>query len=495
MNFRRAVIIIVLLAILLSSLGIASAQERTHTVKPGETLGSIARLYGLTIEQIAAANGIANPNLIYAGQVLIIPGGSSGGTGATTTYVVVAGDTLSKIAQRFGTTVTTLAQLNGLTNPDVLFIGQVLLIPSQGGQTPATTAAPAPTLTPQPTGQGGPVETITYVVRPGDTLSQIALRFGTTYQQIVLLNNLSNPDLIYPGQVLTIRQGSATPKPPTATATATATATPTAVPSPTSTPTPTLTLVPGVTASPSETPTPTETPELTATYPPGFNTPTPFAPSATVPPNAPNLLTNPGFEGQAQSVGFDDVLVLNGWQPFYCDQPYTAEKCPALRLGSGNPVNLLMGRPAFQPTNEAGKVNSGTTAQQWSCTWRACRGGVYQTVQTTPGALCEAGAFVQSWSTDDVLSFASDLVTRDDRDNSTWFIIVDPTGGTNAYANGLLVSRGFGYDDGIYDQYVPISYLFTATGSQVTVFFENLRLWPITNNVNYIDDAYLRCAP
>jgi LysM repeat protein len=467
MTFRRVSLILILLVILLSTVAAVSAQNRTHVVRPGETLFTIARQYGLTVQQIAAANGITNPDRIYAGQVLVIPGGegSEGTSGGTTSYTVVPGDTLSGIARRFGTTVATLAQLNGLTNVDVLYIGQVLVIPSQGGQ-PVPTSVVAPTTAPQPTTP--PVQNVTYTVQRGDTLSQIALRFGTTYQAIMQLNNLANPNLIFPGQVLIIKKGtvSATPVP--------------------NTPVPTL--------PPPPTSMPSITPE--ATYPPGFSSPTPIISQTQVPPNAPNLLADPGFEGPTRAVGGnEDIGVTEKWYPFYCDQPYTAEKCPALRLGSGNPANLMMVRPSYRPISEVSRVHGGAIAQQWSCAWSACRGGVYQTAQTKAGATCEAGAYVRSWSSDDLLSFTSDLVTRTDRENATWFVIVDPAGGTNAYASGVLVSRGFGYDDDIYDQYARISYVFTAAGTQATVFFENLRLWPFTNNTNYLDDAYLRCTP
>lgn len=472
MTFRRVGLILVLLVVLLSSVAAASAQNRTHVVKSGETLSTIARQYGLTVQQIAAANGITNPDRIYAGQVLVIPGSSGGtGTGTTTSYTVVRGDTLFGIARRFGTTVTTLATLNGLTNVNVLYIGQVLLIPSQGGQPVPTSVAP--TSAPQPTST--PVETVTYTVQRGDTLSQIALRFGTTYQTIMLLNNLTNPNLIFPGQVLIIRRGTVTPGP---------------------TPIATATQPPAPTSMPTVTPIPTQTPELEATYPPGFSTPTPIVSLTQVPAGASNLLANPGFEGATRAVGGnEDVSVSEQWQPFYCDQPYTAEKCRALRLGDGNPVNLMMVRPSYRAARETARVHSGAAAQQWTCAWSACRGGVYQTVQTRPGAACEAGAFVQSWSAHDILRFTSDLATRKDRENATWFIIVDPSGGVNAYADWVLISRGFGYDDNIYDQYTSISYTFTAAGEQVTVFFENLRLWPLINNTNYLDDAYVRCAP
>jgi hypothetical protein len=154
----------------------------------------------------------------------------------------------------------------------------------------------------------------------------------------------------------------------------------------------------------------------------------------------------------------------------------------------------MMGRPDFGVASDSFRIHGGTTAQGWYCTWVACRAGVYQTITTAPGQQCEAGAYVQSWSADD-LSFISDLVTQDDRDNSTWFIKIDLGGNTNAFADGLLLSRGFSYADGIYDQYIKISFTFTATGPKTTVFFEDLRLWPVTYNQSFIDDAYVRCVP
>jgi LysM repeat protein len=115
----------------------------THTVQRGENLYRIALRYGTTVNAIVAANGLANPNRIYVGQRLVIPGdtGSAGTTApsATTgsTYVVQRGDTLSGIARRFGTTTTSLARLNGIANPSLIYIGQVLRLSGTG-------TAPAP---------------------------------------------------------------------------------------------------------------------------------------------------------------------------------------------------------------------------------------------------------------------------------------------------------------------------------------------------------------
>jgi LysM repeat protein len=112
----------------------------SYTVQRGDTLTRIALRHGVTVGALMQVNGLANPNTIFAGQRLVIPGsglslpgpgseasasGSSApGTGAT--YVVQRGDTLSKIAQRFGTTVMALARLNGIANPSAIYAGQVL---------------------------------------------------------------------------------------------------------------------------------------------------------------------------------------------------------------------------------------------------------------------------------------------------------------------------------------------------------------------------------
>jgi putative chitinase len=97
-------------------------------------LSGIARAYGTTVWAISAANGIRNPNCIYAGQRLVIPGGGGGGyppppPHGGTYYRVQCGDTLYRIACRYGTSVWAIANANGLSNPNVIYVGQVLRIP------------------------------------------------------------------------------------------------------------------------------------------------------------------------------------------------------------------------------------------------------------------------------------------------------------------------------------------------------------------------------
>ena len=106
----------------------AAPNYQTYTVVPGDNLSSIAARFGTTYQKIAADNGIANPNLIYPGTVLKIYGGGSVPVSGGTTYTVVSGDTLSGIAERFGTTYQKIAADNGIADPNLIHPGQVLII-------------------------------------------------------------------------------------------------------------------------------------------------------------------------------------------------------------------------------------------------------------------------------------------------------------------------------------------------------------------------------
>lgn len=109
-------------------------------------------------------------------------GATAGVTSApANTYTVQKGDTLSGIAQRFGTTWQTLQKLNGIQNANLIYPGQVLRL------------------------SGSVPQAVTYTVRAGDTLSGIAQKYGTTWQAIQKLNDIKNANLIYPGQVLRIK--------------------------------------------------------------------------------------------------------------------------------------------------------------------------------------------------------------------------------------------------------------------------------------------------
>ncbi len=96
--------------------------EATHVVQHGETLSSIAYQYGTDYQTLAALNGLTNPNLIYPGQALKV-----NGSAVSNVYTVQYGDNLSSIAAKLGTTYQELAQQNGLANPNLIYPGQTLI--------------------------------------------------------------------------------------------------------------------------------------------------------------------------------------------------------------------------------------------------------------------------------------------------------------------------------------------------------------------------------
>jgi GH25 family lysozyme M1 (1,4-beta-N-acetylmuramidase)/LysM repeat protein len=103
-----------------------SSNGIVYTVKAGDTLSGIAAKYGTTYQNLAAINGISNPNLIYPGQKIKISGGSSGG--GATYYTVKSGDNLSSIAAKYGTTYQKIASMNAISNPNLIYPGQRLRV-------------------------------------------------------------------------------------------------------------------------------------------------------------------------------------------------------------------------------------------------------------------------------------------------------------------------------------------------------------------------------
>lgn len=108
------------------------AETTTHVVQQNDTLFGIAQRYGTTVEAIASANGIVNPEAIHVGQRLVIPAaGAPAPSPGETTYVVQANDTLFSIARRYNLSPERLAEYNGIVDPTLIQIGQVIRIPQQ----------------------------------------------------------------------------------------------------------------------------------------------------------------------------------------------------------------------------------------------------------------------------------------------------------------------------------------------------------------------------
>ncbi len=158
----------------------------THIVKRGDTLQGLAKIYGTSIDAIRAANSLQD-HIIINGQELVIPNV----THRTFTYVVEAGDSLSTIASKYGTTVKTIQELNQLQG-DSIRIGDELILQLKEGKEAQFVE--------ERTRQE---ETFTYIVEAGDSLSCIASRYSTTVRTIKELNQLQG-DSIRIGEELTI---------------------------------------------------------------------------------------------------------------------------------------------------------------------------------------------------------------------------------------------------------------------------------------------------
>ena len=185
-----------------------------HQVRSGETLSQIARRYRTTVSAICQANNIRNSHFIRKGSLIIIPKGkpkyeyasfvkdlhsnkktpSPYQKGQRITYNVRRGDTIYRIALRYGTTVESLLSWNRLSHKEKIYPGQKLLL-WVGTKVDAKDKPPI---------SSGISTIITYRVKQGDTLYRIASNFRTTINDICRWNRLSPKDTIYPGDELTI---------------------------------------------------------------------------------------------------------------------------------------------------------------------------------------------------------------------------------------------------------------------------------------------------
>lgn len=182
-----------------------------YEVVSGDTLSAIARKTGTDLSALLAANNLTRQSTIYVGQMLLIPDAGADvvvspdrpGSVAPEPIggreiEVRAGDTLSGIAARHGTTVSILKRLNGLSS-DTIYVGQKLMTPDSGDSTPPTLPEPpAPTPVVTPSGAGR------YTVKPGDTPSGIARSFGVSVASLMEANGISDARRMSVGRELVI---------------------------------------------------------------------------------------------------------------------------------------------------------------------------------------------------------------------------------------------------------------------------------------------------
>ena len=188
---------------------VAASAPATYRVVAGDTVSSIAGRYGLATASVLALNGLSWKSVIFAGQTLKL---STGGavapvapvvSPATSRYTIQKGDSIGGIAAKFGLATQTLLSANGLAWTSIIYPGQTIAIP---GSTGVASVAPASQvrIVEAPSDAAPSGAPVTYTIASGDTIAKIAAKFGVTAQAILTANNLTWSSIIYGGHTLAI---------------------------------------------------------------------------------------------------------------------------------------------------------------------------------------------------------------------------------------------------------------------------------------------------
>ncbi|MBL7017199.1 MAG: LysM peptidoglycan-binding domain-containing protein [Kiritimatiellales bacterium] len=221
--------------------GSTMGASQTYIVQKGDTLSAIASMYGTSWKKLAEFNNLSNPNKLLVGQEIQIPGSLSASapitrsaapsTGSISTssspikqgssYVIQKGDTLSGIAKRAGLSVQEIQAANAL-NSHMIVAGKSLSIPKKGEVDVSPAVAPvvepalapvmdaAPELEPAPLADIAPLApaesapVYEHVLYPGETLEDVARQYGSSQDEIMLLNGITSPDAVKPGTKLLV---------------------------------------------------------------------------------------------------------------------------------------------------------------------------------------------------------------------------------------------------------------------------------------------------
>ncbi|PXA05252.1 hypothetical protein DDZ13_04645 [Coraliomargarita sinensis] len=196
---------------------VAGSGYETYTVKKGDNLWSLSKRYNVSVNELYAANGLDKNSVLRIGQQIQIPveGGTatidpvtpevyqpSGYNQATTSYTVKRGDTLSKIANQFDTSVRAIKATNGKSS-DMIRVGETLTIPVEGS-TGSTSSGSSSASATQPAATTASGPTTTHTVKAGEYPAKIARQYGMTTSELLSLNGISDPRKLRVGQQLTV---------------------------------------------------------------------------------------------------------------------------------------------------------------------------------------------------------------------------------------------------------------------------------------------------
>lgn len=205
-------------AVLISSTFATNAIASTYTVQKGDTLSRIASKYKTTVPTLKSINNLST-DMIYINQLLKVDETStpaqtpvSSSTTGVKYYTIVPGDSLSKIASIYKISLSDLRKWNNQTS-DLIYPGQKLIVSNPSSGTSAPVTIPAPTTPEVTTSPSVTTSKTEYVVKSGDYLGKISLQYGVTVQELKSLNGLTS-DMIYVGQKLLVSKTStASPAP------------------------------------------------------------------------------------------------------------------------------------------------------------------------------------------------------------------------------------------------------------------------------------------
>lgn len=187
-----------------------------YEIKEGDTLYSIAQQHGVSTLSVIAANDFANPDLILPGQHVTIPTDANGSTPSDVTITVADGDTVGNLAEHYGISSAAIVIANSLSNPNLIVVGQSLVIPGGGGSASANSTATyastsATSSSDSGSSQASTANDATVTVQDGDTINKLADHYGVSAASIISANSLSDPNMIIVGQSLKIPGGAAQP--------------------------------------------------------------------------------------------------------------------------------------------------------------------------------------------------------------------------------------------------------------------------------------------